>query len=148
MHTKITLLTTACCSSAARSSFTAFEWRNPATLGPFDAAEKLLVGLLPGRRQPRTAGFNSLDYAQVHETSLLVTDVLMFIGGGSAGTAGGIKVATFFAAAVRDHRRGARRTRRVDAFGRQVPAAVAAPGPLGRAAQRRAGRRRHARPSR
>ena len=44
---------------------------------------------------PRTAGFNSIDYAQADPATLLVTDVLMFIGGGSGGTAGGIKVTTF-----------------------------------------------------
>jgi Trk-type K+ transport system membrane component len=44
---------------------------------------------------PRTAGFNSLDVAAFREETLLVNDVLMFIGGGSAGTAGGIKVTTF-----------------------------------------------------
>jgi Trk-type K+ transport system membrane component len=45
---------------------------------------------------PRTAGFNAVDYGQVAPETLLMTDVLMFIGGGSAGTAGGIKVGTFF----------------------------------------------------
>ena len=44
---------------------------------------------------PRTAGFNSIDYADAEPATLLVTDVLMFIGGGSGGTAGGIKVTTF-----------------------------------------------------
>ena len=44
---------------------------------------------------PRTAGFNTVDYGQMHEGTLLGTVVLMFIGGGSAGTAGGIKVTTF-----------------------------------------------------
>jgi Trk-type K+ transport system membrane component len=44
---------------------------------------------------PRTAGFNSVDVAQMNDVTLLVNDVLMFIGGGSAGTAGGIKVTTF-----------------------------------------------------
>lgn len=43
---------------------------------------------------PRTAGFNSLDYAQMHPSTLTVTSVLMFIGGSSAGTAGGIKITT------------------------------------------------------
>jgi Trk-type K+ transport system membrane component len=55
---------------------------------------KLLVGAFHGVN-PRTAGFNSLDVAQLTPASLLVTDFLMFIGGGSAGTAGGIKVTTF-----------------------------------------------------
>ena len=44
---------------------------------------------------PRTAGFNSLEYGAMNSGTLLGTNVLMFIGGGSAGTAGGIKVTTF-----------------------------------------------------
>jgi trk system potassium uptake protein len=44
---------------------------------------------------PRTAGFNSLDMAAMRDETLLGTMILMFIGGGSAGTAGGIKVTTF-----------------------------------------------------
>lgn len=43
---------------------------------------------------PRTAGFNALDYADFHPSTLLGTDILMFIGGGSGGTAGGVKITT------------------------------------------------------
>jgi Trk-type K+ transport system membrane component len=43
----------------------------------------------------RTAGFNSVDIGQMRPETLLFTDVLMMVGGGSAGTAGGIKVTTF-----------------------------------------------------
>ena len=45
---------------------------------------------------PRTAGFNSIDYGQITPETMAINYVLMFIGGGSAGTAGGIKVTTFF----------------------------------------------------
>ena len=45
---------------------------------------------------PRTAGFNSIDYADITPETMAVNYVLMFIGGGSGGTAGGIKVTTFF----------------------------------------------------
>ncbi|WP_364703411.1 potassium transporter TrkG [Streptomyces ossamyceticus] len=48
----------------------------------------------------RTAGFNSLDIGAMHASTLLMTCMLMFIGGGSAGTAGGIKVTTFAVLAV------------------------------------------------
>ena len=72
---------------------TAFEWTNPETLGPLSVPGKLLAGFFQGV-QPRTAGFNSLDYGAMNETTWLATDVLMFIGGGPAGTAGGIKVTT------------------------------------------------------
>lgn len=44
----------------------------------------------------RTAGFNSLDVGALRSETLAVHYLLMFIGGGSAGTAGGIKVTTFF----------------------------------------------------
>jgi Trk-type K+ transport system membrane component len=45
---------------------------------------------------PRTAGFNSIDYGAATPETLAVTNLLMFVGGGSAGTAGGIKITTFF----------------------------------------------------
>ncbi|HKE68802.1 MAG TPA: potassium transporter TrkG, partial [Nocardioidaceae bacterium] len=55
-----------------------------------------LLAALAGTVMPRTAGFNSVDYGSVQPETLAVTDGLMFIGGGSASTAGGIKVSTFF----------------------------------------------------
>jgi trk system potassium uptake protein TrkH len=45
--------------------------------------------------QTRTAGFNSVDIGAMRDETWLGMDVLMFIGGGPAGTAGGIKVTTF-----------------------------------------------------
>ena len=44
---------------------------------------------------PRTAGFNSLDVGAFTDISLTANYLMMFIGGGSAGTAGGIKITTF-----------------------------------------------------
>ena len=66
----------------------------------------------------------------------------MFIGGGSAGTAGGIKVTTFFLLAFVIWPRSAAR-RDVDVGGRRCRQARAAGGHR-RAARRRRGRRRHA----
>ncbi len=123
LHTKITLFGSALLLVGGTVAFTAFEWRNSATLGPLSVPGKLLVGFFSGGVQPRSAGFNSLDYSQLNETSLLVTDCLMFIGGGSAGTSGGIRVTTFmllFFAIVAE----ARGDPSVDAFGRRVPVAV------------------------
>jgi Trk-type K+ transport system membrane component len=42
----------------------------------------------------RSGGFAIVDTAQSTSTTLLLTDALMFVGGGSASTAGGIKVTT------------------------------------------------------
>lgn len=73
---------------------TATEATNPATLGPLDDGQTLLAGLFTAVMS-RTAGFNSIDIAALRPETLLFTDALMFIGGGSASTAGGIKVTTF-----------------------------------------------------
>ncbi len=45
---------------------------------------------------PRTAGFNTTDTGALSEGGKLLTIILMFIGGGSGSTAGGVKMATIF----------------------------------------------------
>jgi trk system potassium uptake protein len=70
------------------------EYSNPHTLGPLSGADKVLAGFFASAT-PRSAGFNNMDVSQMTSESWLLTDILMFIGGGSASTAGGIKVTTF-----------------------------------------------------
>lgn len=94
LHTKLTLSVTAVLLALGTLVVTGTEWSNPATLGALNTPARLLAGFFQAV-MPRTAGFNSLDYGHMHESTLLGTDALMFIGGGSAGTAGGIKVTTF-----------------------------------------------------
>jgi potassium uptake TrkH family protein len=94
MHTKLTLSMTGVLLVGGTMFMLASEWRNTETLQPLSLPGKLLAGFFHAV-MPRTAGFNSLDVAEMNEATWLGTDVLMFIGGGSAGTAGGIKVTTF-----------------------------------------------------
>lgn len=94
LHTKLTVSMTALLLVSATVLVTVGEWSNPRTLGGLDPGGRLLAGFFHGV-MPRTAGFNSLDVGAMKETTWLGTIVLMFIGGGSAGTAGGIKVTTF-----------------------------------------------------
>jgi trk system potassium uptake protein len=94
LHLRVTVGTYAILFVVGVVAFLLGEWTNPGTLGPVDVGGKLVIGVFSGI-QPRTAGFNSVDIAQLDPSTLLITDVLMFIGGGSAGTAGGIKVTTF-----------------------------------------------------
>ncbi|WP_232376642.1 TrkH family potassium uptake protein [Amycolatopsis aidingensis] len=94
LHTKITLLVSAVLLVVGTVAVLAMEWSNPATMGPRGVLDKLLLALFHGAT-PRTAGFNTLDVGELRPATLLVNDILMFIGGGSAGTAGGIKVTTF-----------------------------------------------------
>jgi Trk-type K+ transport system membrane component len=70
------------------------EWNNPNTLGSLNPFQKIMDSIFAAV-MPRTAGFNALDVSQMEPTSWLVTSILMFIGGASASTAGGIKLGTF-----------------------------------------------------
>lgn len=94
VHTRLTLLMTAILLVGGWAFMLLSEWSNERTLGALDLPGKLLASFFAAV-QPRTAGFNSLDIGAMSDETLLGTDVLMFIGGGSAGTAGGIKVTTF-----------------------------------------------------
>lgn len=94
MNTKLVLWGTVVLLLAGWAYLTIVEWDNPDTFGPLDPAAKLLAGFYASV-QTRTAGFNSVDVGLMQDESWLAMDVLMFIGGGPAGTAGGIKVTTF-----------------------------------------------------
>ncbi|MDN5761631.1 MAG: TrkH family potassium uptake protein [Microlunatus sp.] len=122
VHTKLTLAMTLALLVAGTVFITANEWTNPATLGELPPADRLLAGNFQAV-MPRTAGFNTLDYAEMNRGTWLATIVLMFIGGGSASTAGGIKVTTFvvlFFALVAE----VRGEESVNAFDRQISARV------------------------
>lgn len=95
IHTKITLLGSGILIVSGTLAILLYEYSNPATLGSLDAGGKLL-GALFQSVSARTAGFNSINIGGMSTETLAVNYVLMFIGGGSAGTAGGIKVTTFF----------------------------------------------------
>lgn len=95
VHTRLTLYGSLVLLIAGTAAFLALEWTNTDTLGPLTAWGKTVAGITGGV-MPRTAGFNTIDYADITPETMAVNYVLMFIGGGSAGTAGGIKVTTFF----------------------------------------------------
>ncbi len=94
LHAKLTVSTTVVLLLAGWVLFSWFEWTNVDTLGGLSAGDSLVNGFFHSV-VPRTAGFNSVDLAAMTEPSKLLTEVLMFIGGGSGSTAGGIKVTTF-----------------------------------------------------
>ena len=121
LHTRLTVSTTVALLLAGSAVFTLVEWDNPQTLGPLPEGTRFLAGAFHAVNT-RTAGFNSVPTGELRTESLLASDVLMFIGGGSAGTAGGIKVTTFalLAYVIWAELRG---DRRVAAWGRGVPAA-------------------------
>ena len=122
LHSKLTVVTTAVLVVVGAAAFCLFEWTNPDTLGQFSTPISLMEGLFHAVA-PRTAGFNTVDYGLLREESVFVTNVLMLIGGGSASTAGGIKVTTFalLAFVIWSELRG---EPDVNIFGRRTPTAV------------------------
>ena len=92
--TRITLAVTVPLLVLGTAAFTIFEWNNPGTFGALPESRRVMAGFFTAV-MPRSGGFNLIDISQMRSESWLVTDILMFIGGGSAGTAGGIKVTTF-----------------------------------------------------
>ncbi|MDJ0390103.1 potassium transporter TrkG [Roseomonas sp. E05] len=93
MHSKLTLVGTAGLLLAGTLAVLAYEWSNPATLGPFGPGGRLLNAAFHATIL-RTAGFNTLEVGAMRPESFIVSFALMLIGGGSAGTAGGVKVTT------------------------------------------------------
>lgn len=94
LHTKLALSVTTLLFIGGSIVLTISEWTNPRTLGELPTGGKLLAGTFMGV-MPRSAGLNSVDTAGLTEASMLITDILMFIGGSPGSTAGGIKVTTF-----------------------------------------------------
>jgi potassium uptake TrkH family protein len=94
LHAKITLGMTAILLFGGALAITISEWTNPATFGPLSPGLRILAGFFHSA-MTRSGGLNSVDTSQMHENSWLISDVLMFIGAGSASTGGGIKVTTF-----------------------------------------------------
>lgn len=122
LHTKLTLITTVVLFVLGGLVFLLLEASNPKTLGTEGAAETVFQSFFLSA-MTRSGGFSTIDVGQLHGSSLVVGSMLMFVGGGSASTAGGIKVTTLavLALAVVSEARG--RTS-VHAFGRRIPSDV------------------------
>ncbi|MFY1635818.1 TrkH family potassium uptake protein [Solwaraspora sp. WMMB335] len=95
VHTRLTVWGTLTLIGTGFGCVLVFEWANPRTLGPLDLPTKLLAALFQDV-MARSGGFNTVDTAGLNPETTLVSIAMMFIGGGSASTAGGIKVTTFF----------------------------------------------------
>lgn len=94
LETKLVLGTTAVLLVGGALIIGFTEWGNPLTLGALPPEQRLLNALFESATL-RTAGFTALDTGAFLEATLFVVMALMFIGGASGSTAGGIKVNTF-----------------------------------------------------
>ncbi|MGR0320696.1 TrkH family potassium uptake protein [Agromyces sp. ZXT2-3] len=119
VHVKLTLTTTIVLWIAGAVTFLVLEYNNPKTYGGLSFLKTFYEAFFMST-MTRSGGFATIDMADLYGSSLLVTDMLMFVGGGSASTAGGIKVTTLavlFLAAYAE----ARGAPAMEAFGRRIP---------------------------
>ena len=94
-HTKLVLFLTAGILFAGTVSTLLIEWNNSGTIGNLSFPDKLLVSFFQTVSM-RTAGFASIDYTQARPVTLMIYILQMFLGGAPGGTAGGLKITTFF----------------------------------------------------
>lgn len=122
LTTKISLVTYAGLFLFGAVAIFAFEVSNPATLGELNLGDKI-GGAMLHSATARSSGLSTVPVGQMNGTTLFLLDSLMFIGGGSASAAGGIKVTTFavLVLAIVAEARGDRDT---EAFGKRLPADV------------------------
>lgn len=123
LHSKLVLVTTTALILIGALSVAALEWTNPATLGGNPIGTRLWMSLFQGVT-PRTAGFSTVDYAQMRESTLFVQIGLMFVGTAPASTGGGVRVTTL-ALLVLVVVALARGQEEVSAFGRRIPRQLA-----------------------
>ncbi|MGE7111994.1 TrkH family potassium uptake protein [Lysinibacillus sp. NPDC047702] len=94
VHSKIVLSTTLILTAGSTILIFLFEYGNSKTIGPLSEWGKIL-GSFYQAVTPRTAGSNTLPIGDLTHSTLFLIIGLMFIGGGSGSTAGGIKITTF-----------------------------------------------------
>jgi len=92
IHSKLVLLATAVLLIGAWPIFAMFEWNG--VLAEMSVLDKLANSLFLSVT-PRTAGFNTIDYAQTSDSTNFLTIILMSVGGSPGSTAGGLKTTTF-----------------------------------------------------
>jgi trk system potassium uptake protein len=122
LHSKLTLTTTTALIFGGALVMGLMEWTNPRTLHHMNVANRIGSTLFASINF-RTSGFTTLPIDQMHSQTRLIGDMLMFVGGGSGSTAGGLKLATFavLVLIVLSEVRGGRQA---EAFGRAIPSAV------------------------
>ncbi|BCT77449.1 potassium transporter Trk [Sinomonas cyclohexanicum] len=124
LHVKLTVLVSAILVGVGSILWAWMEWDNPRTIGSMNVGDKIIHAVFASI-MTRSCGFNLVDQNAMEGTTRILTDALMFVGGGSASTAGGIKVTTLAVLFLARPRVLSRREGRGDAdvkvYGRTIP---------------------------
>lgn len=119
LHSKLTLTTTIAFVILGWIAIGALEADNPGTFGHQNFWQTLMQSGYMSV-MTRSGGLGIIDPSEMNGSTMLAMDMLMFVGGGSASTAGGIKVTTIavlFLAAYAE----ARGYQNVQVFERSIP---------------------------
>lgn len=117
LHSRLALATSAVLLAGGAVAFTLLEWNQ--ALESMSVPTRVLNGLFMSVTA-RTAGFNTVDYANISTGSGFVTILLMSVGGSPGSTAGGLKTTTAAVIALLAYAR--LRGRRVaSAYYRSIP---------------------------
>lgn len=121
LHTKLVLLVTTILIFGGALVIFLFELRNPETDG-WSINKRILTSLFQSVTA-RTAGFNTVDLNAMSQSSKAMMIFLMFIGGSTGSTAGGMKTTTF-AVLIMSVITTFRRRKSIEAFGRRLEDSV------------------------
>ncbi|TJZ61548.1 ATPase [Sphingobacterium olei] len=116
LSNKINLITTSLLIVIGTITIYIKEYHN--VLMPHSGIGKIITALFTATT-PRTAGFNSIDFSQLHFSSTILILLLMWIGASPASTGGGIKTSAF-AIATLNYLSLARGKRKIEVFRREV----------------------------
>ncbi|MES1043143.1 Ktr system potassium transporter B [Bacillus obstructivus] len=100
LHSKLMIIGTLVINLFAMIIVFFLEYGNPNTLGSLTSLGDKLWSAYFQAVTTRTAGFNTLDIGSLHEGTITLMLLLMFVGAGSASTGGGIKLTTFIVIAL------------------------------------------------
>lgn len=94
LDTRLVLVSSVLLLAVGAGAILLTEWYNTQTLGDLPFSQKLISAFFHSTTA-RTTGLATTNVAAFSEFTILLIVALMFIGGGSGSTAGGIKVNTF-----------------------------------------------------
>lgn len=116
INTRIVVITTLSLLGVGTLLFYIFEYNN--TLSEHGAIGKIVTAFFSAAT-PRTAGFNSVDTASLHFSTIMIILVLMWVGASPGSTGGGIKTSTF-AIAILNFLSIAKGKDRIEIFKREI----------------------------
>ena len=92
---KIVIVTTISLIIISSSAFFFLERANVQTIGNLNLSNQVFISIFESV-SGRTAGFTTIDYTQINNSTNILQTSMMFIGGATGSVAGGIKVTTLF----------------------------------------------------